>query len=295
MSFTYDVKKEVYSIECTDECCIKAQYFGYIMYSGGVSAEDIYISSDNVRYLQKLSKYLAERCKVVTEMRVKLTRQGAKKHPVLRVPDEEDRKRVLCCLENTDSVLERECCTAAFLRGVFLVCATVSDPGKGYHLEFSVHGKRLAELLISQLERLELAPNVMERRDSTSVYIKGSQSIADFFGYIGATKTYFSFFNVIVEKEVRNSANRRYNCDNANLAKTVNASASQIVAIKKLIKNGKLELMDTGTQRLAALRLEHPEATLAELAEMYGGKTARSTISRRLRSLIDAAENLNEK
>ena len=43
-----------------------------------------------------------------------------------------------------DSLFLRECCFAAFIRGVFLACGNINDPSKEYRLEFNVKKETLA-------------------------------------------------------------------------------------------------------------------------------------------------------
>jgi DNA-binding protein WhiA len=91
--------------------------------------------------------------------------------------------------------------------------------------------------------------------------------------------------NAKVEKDVRNSINRRVNCDTANLSKMVNASIEQIHAIKKLYASGAYEKLSDKLKMTAELRLKNPQASLAELAEMCDPPVTKSCLNHRLRKL----------
>jgi len=91
---------------------------------------------------------------------------------------------------------------------------------------------------------------------------------------------------------MKNKINRRVNCETANLTKTANAAAQQIVAIQKVLRSPLSASLSQGHLELAQLRLENPEASLAELAAMMEKPISKSGVSRRLQKMIDLAEGL---
>jgi hypothetical protein len=91
-----------------------------------------------------------------------------------------------------------------------------------------------------------------------------------------------------LEKEIRNSVNRRVNCDTANLDKTLAAAERLRNVITKLERSGKLERLDDAMKETARARLLHPEDSLAELAEQL--KISKSCLNHRLRKLTEMAE-----
>lgn len=78
-----------------------------------------------------------------------------------------------------------------------------------------------------------------------------------------------SVMSAKLEKDLRNSVNRRLNCDSANLDKAVEAAQEQLESIRKLQRAGLLDQLPDKLQLTAALRLENPELTLSELAEEF--------------------------
>ena len=95
-----------------------------------------------------------------------------------------------------------------------------------------------------------------------------------------------------LEKGLRNSVNRRLNCDSANLDKAVEASRSQGEAIRKLETAGRLDQLPDKLRQTAALRLEFPELSLSELAEEFDPPVTKSCLNHRLRKLVELAEGL---
>ena len=95
-----------------------------------------------------------------------------------------------------------------------------------------------------------------------------------------------------LEKGIRNSVNRRLNCDSANLDKAVEAAQSQGAAIRKLEAAGRLKELPDKLRETAALRLEYPELSLSELAETFDPPVTKSCLNHRLRKLVELAEGL---
>lgn len=102
------------------------------------------------------------------------------------------------------------------------------------------------------------------------------------------------FENVRIVKEMRNQANRIVNCESANTDKVVNTAARQLASIRKIQELKGLAVLPPKLREAAVLRLDHPEATLAELAEMLDPPLKKSGINHRFRKIDEFAEALSE-
>ena len=91
-------------------------------------------------------------------------------------------------------------------------------------------------------------------------------------------------------KDVRNSINRKMNCDTANMTKTLDAAFKQAEAIEKLKKLGVLDKMNDSLREIANLRLQYKELGLKELGAMMNPPLGKSGVNHRLRKLIEEAE-----
>ena len=100
--------------------------------------------------------------------------------------------------------------------------------------------------------------------------------------------------NVRILKEMRNTVNRKVNCETANINKTVSAAAKQAEDIAFIQKTIGVSKMPDTLQEVARLRLAHPEASLKELAEHSTSEIGKSGINHRLRKLSEIAEELRE-
>ena len=121
------------------------------------------------------------------------------------------------------------------------------------------------------------------------LYFKQSELIEDFLTMLGAPVCAMDVMQAKMEKDLRNGVNRRVNCETANLTKVVDAAQEQIAAIRRLQQAGGLEGLPEKLRQSAQLRLENPEATLQELADMQTPPVSKSAINHRMRKLVQLA------
>lgn len=189
--------------------------------------------------------------------------------------------------------LRETCCRMSFLRGAFLVCGTVTDPEKEYHLEFSCPSKGLAEDLAALIDGFGLPPKTVNRNGTWVVYLKNSDDIVDMLSTIGATEHAMQMVHAMMVKNVRNTVNRKVNFENANMERAAQASKRQYDAICLLRDTRGLDSLPDNLRAIARLRLENREAGTAEIA-----RTLALTISganHRFQRLMRLAEEEKEK
>ena len=98
--------------------------------------------------------------------------------------------------------------------------------------------------------------------------------------------------NLRIVKEMRNSINRRVNCEVANITKTVNAATKQIEDITFLRDHYGFENLPVNLREMAEVRLEHPDSTLLELGRFLDPVVGKSGVNHRLRKLSELADKL---
>lgn len=118
-----------------------------------------------------------------------------------------------------NSLLKQNCCRKAFIRGAFLAAGSVSDPEKSYHFEIVCNGQEKAEELRSLLTAYEIDAKIVMRKKHYVVYVKEGSQIVELLGLTGAHVSLMQLENVRIVKEMRNSVNRKVNCETANLNK----------------------------------------------------------------------------
>lgn len=189
-------------------------------------------------------------------------------------------------------LLKNACCRRAFLRGAFLCVGSMSAPEKGYHLEFVCTEKSKAEQLRSVIQDFDIEARVIPRKKYHVVYLKEGEAIVDLLNVMEAPIALMNLENLRILKEMRNSINRRVNCEAANITKTVNAATRQIEDIMYLKDHYGFENLPEGLRQIAEIRLEAPDATLKELGEMLNPPVGKSGVNHRLRKLSEIVDRM---
>lgn len=193
-----------------------------------------------------------------------------------------------------EALVKKRCDKKAYLRGAFLAGGSINNPEGTYHLEIITNDPLHAEALCKLLNKFHLRAKVSMRKNWHVVYIKESEHIVEFLGFIGAHHALLEFENVRVFKDMRNQVNRLVNCETANLNKTVDASVRQVENIKQVAQRIGLQALPEPLREMAELRLEFPDASLKELGEMLQPKVGKSGVNHRMRKIDELAEKLQQ-
>jgi len=289
MSFSADVKKQLCSIENQCSSCDRAELCGIFEFAGSVKNGGMRIVTENENVAEKIIA-LIKKC-----FGIDVEYNKNEQAYVFVI----DNSRVLADIAEGISLFELEninynkisdCCRAAYIRGAFLGGGSVTDPEKGYHLEFSSKFESITAKLQKTIASVGFQSKLLQRKGSFIAYIKECEVIADILGFAGAGLAVMKLYNVQIEKEVRNSINRQVNCETANLDKVIKASIRQIDAINKIDAVMGLEKLPDTLFIMAKTRLEYPEESLKELSERM--KLGKSGVNHRLNRLIEIADEL---
>ena len=193
--------------------------------------------------------------------------------------------------EQVDPLLIKSfCCKRAFLRGAFLAVGSMSDPAKGYHLEFDCTEGEKARLLRDLIKSFEIEARIILRKKYHVVYIKEGSGIVDLLNVCEAPVSLMNLENMRILKEMRGAVNRRVNCETANIAKTVTAAARQVEDIEYLRTHYGFRNLPEPLREMAEIRLEYPDAPLKELGERFDPPLGKSGVNHRLRRLSELAD-----
>ena len=198
---------------------------------------------------------------------------------------------------------DNECCRRVFLKALFLCCGSITVPvvsadlteskkGQHYHMEMVFTDQVFAKSVKDLLNWLGFDFKFIKRKNNFVLYLKKPENIADFLVYLNAMKAKLEIENIMIERNLRNVANRQSNCISANIDKALGASNKQIDAITKLQKSGRLALLSQQLRDVAKLRLNNPEATLEELAQKIG--ITKSGIRHRLDRLVKLSQDFDK-
>ena len=178
-------------------------------------------------------------------------------------------------------VIHSICCRRAYIRGAFLAIGSVNDPEKNYHLEYILH-------------TFHLDAKITYRKQYFVVYLKEGEQIADILNIMQAHTSLLKMEDVRVWKDMRNSVNRKVNCETANLNKTVTAAIKQIEDIQYIQNQKEWKYLPETLLKTAELRLQYPEASLKELGLLMAPPIGKSGINHRLKKISNIAEQLRK-
>jgi len=188
-------------------------------------------------------------------------------------------------------LVQKHCpsCAACFLRGLFLAAGHITNPQKAYHLEFSF-GDRAAFLLPFMESEFGYSPKIAKRKNETLLYFKDSSAIEDVLTVLGINDAAFLLMNCKIEKQFRNEANRRTNCEAGNITRAVTAAAKVLAILRRMEEEDRLSSLPEELYDVAKLRLTYPEASLTQLAALTTPPLTKSGVNHRLQKIMELAE-----
>lgn len=299
MSFSGEVKEELVKHIPEARHCEIAELAAILEYTSAVKTK-----SDGSHYIeiQEETSYVARKCFTLLQKTFnidsKIEESENNSPNVYQNYDSELVDKVLLTLKHTDDglvnpiVIKSLCCKRAFLRGTFLSIGSMSNPEKGYHLEFVCDNMLKAKQLQDVLAIFDIEAKVVSRKRYQVVYMKESEGIVELLNVMGAHVSLMNLENLRILKDMRNSINRRVNCEAANITKTVNAAAKQIEDIQYIRDHYGFDNLSDNLKEIARARLMYPDATLKELGEYLEPKVGKSGVNHRLRKLSELADKL---
>ena len=183
----------------------------------------------------------------------------------------------------------------AFLRGAFIACGSFTDPQKSYQFELVTQHRWQAEELRGLMADFGIQAHIMERRDRFVVYLKDGSAIVDILNVIGAHKALMEFENIRILKEMRESVNRKVNCETANIEKAVKAAGKQLEDIELIRQEMGLDNLPESLREICEIRIQNPEIGLSELGNLMTPPLGKSGVNHRFRKLSSIAQEIREK
>ena len=302
ISFSGSAKAEICRSFPQRKCCALAQCFGILLFCNSFSGDGIRIITECREFAAILPKLFRKAFSLNFDIYPDSEESGKL---VFQITDTAKISAIMkaygfdpadtMALHINLPVVEEDCCKTAFFRGVFLSGGSVTDPAKGYHLELATTHQSVArEAYTLVQETLGFYPKPASRGGGRVLYLKNSELISDSLTYLGAPISAMAIMETRLEKELNNKVNRRCNCDEANTSKVVEAAQEQLAAIRKLKDKGILESVGAKLVQAAKLRLEHPEASLTELATMTEPPITKPAMSNRMKRLMQLAKETDK-
>lgn len=292
MSFSGDVKEEILKQSGSAGHCVYAELAALALFGDRrrLRSEDAKILPENGEikiFLSADNDFVRQ--KAFTLCRKNITIKCDVEEGNLTIPVDFMREYLT---PDLSGALKRPCCKRAFLRGAYLCVGSMSNPGKSYHLEFDCISEPRAALLQKLIADFDIPAKIARRKKYYVVYVKEGSAICDMLNIMGAYVSLMDFENHRIVKEVRNSVNRKVNCETANITKTVNAAAAQVRDIELIRETYGFGRLPETLREIAELRLEYQEATLQELGDLLTPPVGKSGVNHRLRKLSLIAESI---
>ena len=299
MTFTTRIKDEITKdINNINESRI--ELLSYLKYASVITSNRISILIENA----SVARYIFKLLKINYNININLTIRTQKRFKVQKI-------FILSITEKIDLIKEEiEEITknilnnsneeiAAFLKGVFLSCASINDPSKSkYHLEYLVDEEIDAKLINNLLIKLKFNSKIIRRDKGYMVYIKASEEISDFIKMLGAINSLFYYEDIRIYRDHKNMVNRLNNCEQANMEKSMKTCNEQLENIKYLKDNDLIDLLDDKIKMVINYREKYPETTMSELANIISIETETSITKsginhyfRKIKDLVNKDKN----
>ncbi|HXH35084.1 MAG TPA: DNA-binding protein WhiA [Plantibacter sp.] len=304
MALTADVKNELALVRETRNSVRAAELASLLRFSGGLHTISgrvaIEAELDSPTLAQRVRRDIGELYGIRSEILVQ--NPGSNGKPtlfVVRVIEGGEtlarqtglldaRRRAVRGLPNRLTTGSRDE-LAAVWRGAFLATGSLTDPGRSASLDVVCPGNESAMALVGAAGRIGVPAKAREVRGIHRVVIREGDAISGMLSLMGATGTVTSWEEMRQRKEVRATANRLVNFDDANLRRSAQAAVAACARVER-----SLEILgDEVPEHLryaGALRLDHREASLDELGHFADPPMTKDAIAGRIRRLLAMAD-----
>ena len=304
MALTADVKEELARVESSKTTVRAAELAALLRFSGGlhIISNRIAVESelDSPQIARRVRRDLAELYGVRSEVSV-ISGGNLRKSSsyLVRVIDGGEtlarqtglldaRRRPVRGLPNRLTTGSREE-LAAVWRGAFLAHGSLTDPGRSAALEVTCPGNESAMALVGAAGRLRISAKAREVRGVHRVVIRDGEAIGAMLRLMGADQSVNAWEEMRQRREVRATANRLVNFDDANLRRSAQAAVAACARVERA-----LELLGDGVpdhlSYAGQLRLSHRDASLDELGHYADPPMTKDAVAGRIRRLLAMAD-----
>jgi cell division protein WhiA len=304
MALTAQVKDELSRLPITKSCCRKAEVSSMLRFAGGlhIISGRIVIEAelDTGVAARRLRKDIADvfgHSSDIVVISAGGLRRGTR-YVVRVVRDGESLARQTGLLDQRGrpvrglppQVVSGATCDAeAAWRGAFLAHGSLTEPGRSASMEVTCPGPEAALALVGGARRLEIQAKAREVRGVDRVVIRDGDAIGAMLTRLGAHDAVLVWEERRMRREVRATANRLANFDDANLRRSARAAVAAGARVERA-----LEILGDDVPehlRMAGrLRLEHKQASLEELGQLADPPMTKDAVAGRIRRLLAMAD-----
>jgi cell division protein WhiA len=304
MAMTAAVKDELSRLTITRPCCRKAEVSTLLRFAGGIHIVNARIvveaELDTGVVARRLRRDIAEVFGHASDVAVmspgglrrgnryivRITREGealarqtglldGRGRPVRGLPPQ--------------VVTGTGCDAEAVWRGGFLAHGSLTEPGRSMALEITCPGPEAALALVGAARRLGVSAKAREVRGVDRVVVRDGEAIGALLTRMGAHASLLAWEERRMRREVRATANRLANFDDANLRRSARAAVAAGTRVARAMEI----LGDDVPEHLRAagrLRLENRQASIEELGQLADPPLTKDAVAGRIRRLLALAD-----
>ncbi|MEY3705046.1 MAG: hypothetical protein RLZZ79_318 [Actinomycetota bacterium] len=304
MAMTADVKDELSRVAITKPCCRKAEVSAILRFAGQlhVSAGRVVleIELDTAQAAKRVRKDISDIYGHDSDIDP-ITSGGIRKGSRYLVTIKKDGDALARQTGLVDSngrpvrglppqVVSAAVCDAeAAWRGAFLVHGSLTEPGRSSSLEITCPAPEAALALVGAARRLEIPAKAREVRGVDRVVIRDGDAIGNLLVRLGAHESKMAWEERRMRREVRATANRLANFDDANLRRSARAAVAASARVQRA-----MEILGEGIpdhlREAGELRIRHGQASLEELGSLAAPPMTKDAIAGRIRRLLAMAD-----
>jgi cell division protein WhiA len=304
MAMTAAVKDELSRLDVTKPCCRKAEMASLLRFGGAlhIVAGRVVVEAelDAGSTARRLRKDVTEVFGHAVDVHVVAPGglRKASRYVVRVVKDGESLARQTGLIDPRGRpvrglppqvVSGATCDAAAAWRGAFLAHGSLTEPGRSCSLEVTAPGPEAALALVGAARRLGVSARAREVRGVDRVVIRDGEMISALLTRIGAHESVLAWEERRMRREVRATANRLANFDDANLRRSARAAVAAGARVQRALEI----LADEAPDHLLSaglLRLAHPQASLEELGGLADPPMTKDAVAGRIRRLLAMAD-----
>jgi DNA-binding protein WhiA len=304
MAMTAAVKDELSRLAITKACCRKAEVSALLRFAGGlhiVSGKIVVEAElDTAIAARRLRKDIADVYGQETDLAVVAPgglRKGSR-YVVRSVNDGEALARQTGLIDSRGrpvrglppQVVSASLCDAeAAWRGAFLAHGSLTEPGRSSALEITCPGPEAALALVGAARRLGISAKAREVRGIDRVVVRDGDAISALLTRLGAHQSVLAWEERRMRREVRATANRLANFDDANLRRSARAAVAAAARVSRALEILGDEVPDH-LRQAGDLRIEHGQASLEELGSLANPPMTKDAVAGRIRRLLAMAD-----
>lgn len=304
MAMTAAVKDELSRLTITKACCRKAEVSATLRFAGGlhlVSGKIVVEAElDTAAAARRLRKDISDVYGQESDLAVVAPgglRKGSR-YVVRSVNDGEALARQTGLIDShgrpvrglPPQVVSAALCDAeAAWRGAFLAHGSLTEPGRSSALEITCPGPEAALALVGAARRLGISAKAREVRGIDRVVVRDGDAISMLLTRLGAHESVLAWEERRMRREVRATANRLANFDDANLRRSARAAVAAAARVGRALDILGEEVPDH-LRQAGRLRIEHGQASLEELGTLASPPMTKDAVAGRIRRLLAMAD-----